>query len=135
MTGFWKTRARLTALAMGVLIVGSSAAGAVDSPLSCGFGNVALLLRSVRGIECTANRTVKVTGAMLNGGACEDPVKLMSRMNLEAKRSGSPDFASLRDFRKTYAEGAKFIVAVPTDCDLTSYTISIDGYDLTWPVR
>jgi hypothetical protein len=135
MKQFLRTAGAISMLATGAPGVGSIAAAAADTPLACGFGNVAQMLRTVRAIECTVSRSVTVTGATLNGGECEDPVKVMSRMNLEGRRSGSPDFLALRDFRKSYVEGDKFIVAVPKDCDLTSFTISIEGYDLTWPVR
>jgi hypothetical protein len=135
MKRFLRIAAALAAPMAGVPGLGSTGAAAADTPIACGFGNVALMLRTVRAIECTVGRSVKVTGAALNGGACEDPVTFMSRANLEGRRSGAPDFMALRDFRKTYVEGDKFIVAVPKDCDLTSFTISIEGYDLTWPVR
>jgi hypothetical protein len=106
-----------------------------ESPLICGFGKIPDLVQVVRGIECVANARVKVTGAVVSGGECPDPIAYMSAANRIRKNSGSPDFAAFRDFRRTYVAGEKFIIGVPKSCEPVSYTIITPGADLTWQVK
>lgn len=134
------TASRLTALIMtltlGATLRGAGPAVAGDGPLACGFGRVAGLLEVTRGIECNViAKRLTVKDVTINGGACESPIAYMARVNKSRRRSGVPDFANFRDFRKTYVAGEKFMVAVPEECDVYAYTISVEGADLTFRAR
>ncbi len=125
---------RATPAIFALCLSAGSAAGE-EGAITCGFGRVERMLDSFRGIECQVNTKVTVKTARLNDGACESPASYMHRVNESGRSSGLPDFAAFKDFRRTYIAGEKFVLAVPVDCDVYSYTISLEGADLTWRVK
>jgi len=118
------------------LFIFSSAKAADGAPLTCGLGRVPELIGSLQGIECVVNvNSTSVTDAMLNNGECEAPAAYIARINKQRSQMGLPNFATLREFRKLYNAGAKLLVAVPENCDVYEYTITVNGQNMTWRVR